>query len=147
MTEQQPTIQTPAQDQPPKQESKRKKGNKVQPVSNMPPTTQNVDAHEVKAYKKETIPKAIREQTWIKYIGNKFKSKCTIKWCKNTINVFDFHVGHNIPEAKGGSLDISNLRPICARCNLSMSSKYSITEWQKIGSPTTTGWRKYFCLF
>ena len=33
----------------------------------------------------------------------------------------------------GGKTDITNLKPICSRCNLSMGSQYSITEWNKIG--------------
>ena len=39
--------------------------------------------------KKKAIPKALREQVWRKYIGEKFKNKCHISWCKNTITVFD----------------------------------------------------------
>ena len=85
-----------------------------------------------KKYKKKNIPKAIREQCWIQVFGEKFKSKCYIHWCKNDINVFDFHVGHDKPESKGGSLDISNLKPICARCNLCMSNNYSIQEWNNL---------------
>ena len=64
------------------------------------------------------IPKALRQQVWIQYNGMKFNYKCNIKWCKNTINVFNFHVGHNIPRSKGGSLEIDNLLPICSNCNL-----------------------------
>ena len=90
-----------------------------------------------KKYKKKNIPKAIREQCWIQTFGCKFKSKCYIHWCYNEINVYDFHVGHDIPESKGGSLDVSNLKPICARCNLSMSNNYSITEWSKLKKKNT----------
>ncbi len=84
---------------------------------------------EKKAYRKTKIPKAIREQCWIDSMGKKFESTCYIPWCKNIINVFDFHVGHDIPESRGGNLDIKNLKPICARCNLSMSDNYTIQEW------------------
>jgi hypothetical protein len=80
---------------------------------------------------KERIPKALREQVWVKYVGKRYKRQCWIPWCKNTMTVFDFHVGHNLPESKGGTLDITNLRPICARCNLSMSDSYSISEWME----------------
>jgi hypothetical protein len=38
-------------------------------------------------------------------------------------------VGHDQPESKGGTLDVDNLKPICARCNLSMSNQYTIQEW------------------
>ena len=51
---------------------------------------------------------------------------------KNNITVFDFHVGHNIPEAKGGTLSLENLRPICSRCNHSMGCQYTITEWTRL---------------
>ena len=85
-----------------------------------------------KTYKKQHIPKALREQCWITNFGHTFKHKCYIKWCKNTINVFDYHVGHNIPECQGGKLCLENLKPICSRCNHSMGSQYTITEWMKL---------------
>ena len=88
--------------------------------------------------KKQSIPKAIREQVWIFYFGRVFKHKCYIRWCKNVIDVFNFHVGHNKPESKGGKLTIKNLRPICSRCNYSMNCKYTITQWIKIGLPDRT---------
>lgn len=84
---------------------------------------------------KERIPKALREQVWVSYIGKRFEKKCWIPWCKNTMSVFDFHVGHNLPESKGGTLEIGNLRPICARCNLSMSDTYTISEWMAFAGP------------
>ena len=83
-------------------------------------------------YRKEKIPKAIREQLWLTTFGKKYEHKCYIPWCKNVINVFDYHVGHDKPESEGGTLDIDNLKPICARCNLSMSNNYTIQEWIKL---------------
>jgi 5-methylcytosine-specific restriction endonuclease McrA len=89
---------------------------------------------EQKEYKnKKNIPKAIRQQVWLKYIGKKFEDKCSIIWCQNIISVFNFHAGHNIPESKGGTIDINNLKPICSNCNLSMSDKYTIDEWNNLG--------------
>ena len=35
----------------------------------------------------------------------------------------------------GGELDINNLKPICARCNLSMSDNYTIKEWTMLSKP------------
>lgn len=87
----------------------------------------------LKKYKKANIPKALREQVWLKYIGSNFEAKCIINWCKNRMTVFDFHVAHNIPESNGGNTDINNLRPLCARCNLSMGNKYTITQWASLG--------------
>jgi 5-methylcytosine-specific restriction endonuclease McrA len=88
----------------------------------------------IKKYKKANIPKALREQVWLKTFGKIYEHNCHIKWCSNIINVFDFHVGHDIPESKGGTLTIDNLKPICARCNLSMSDNYTISEWQNFKS-------------
>ena len=51
------------------------------------------------SYRKVKIPKAIREQCWIESMGKNFEHKCYIPWCKNIITVFDFHVGHDIPES------------------------------------------------
>jgi 5-methylcytosine-specific restriction endonuclease McrA len=113
---------------------KRKKKRKYNKLINNPrPNKKRKTSKNNKKYKKKKIPKAIREQVWVKYIGKKFNSKCYISWCKNDISVFDFHVGHNIPESKGGKLTVNNLRPICARCNLSMSSNFTIKQWDAAG--------------
>lgn len=88
---------------------------------------------------KATIPKALREQVWIQYVGPKFQTKCLVSWCSNKICVFDFEVGHNIPESKGGTLEIVNLRPICSRCNRSMSDTYTIEQWNRLGGPEPHG--------
>jgi len=97
---------------------------------------------------KDKIPKALREQVWITHVGKKFETKCTIRWCKNTITVFDFQSGHNVPESKGGVTEISNLRPICSRCNSSMNDSYTIDEWIQLSKPPSK-WKciinKYNC--
>jgi len=86
----------------------------------------------IKKYRKKNIPKAIREQVWLKCMGKKYENKCYINWCQNIISVFDFHVGHDIPESKGGSLNLNNLKPICSRCNQSMGNKFTIKEWNNL---------------
>ena len=86
----------------------------------------------IRRVRKSNIPKAIREQVWLRSFGKVYEDPCYVHWCENIINVFDFHVGHDVPESKGGSLDINNLKPICARCNLSMGDKYTIEEWNKL---------------
>ena len=80
------------------------------------------------------IPKALKEQVWVQFMGKKFENKCYITWCENIINVYDFHVGHNIPDSKGGETTLQNLRPICSRCNHSMSNSYTIDDWIKFGT-------------
>ncbi len=79
---------------------------------------------------KERIPRALREQVWLRTAGKHFEIKCPIAWCRNRITAFDFHVGHNVPEAAGGTVDIANLIAICARCNLSMGSHFTIEQWR-----------------
>ena len=91
------------------------------------------------ADRKAKIPRAMREQVWVMSVGEKYEAKCCVRWCHNRMNVFDFHVGHNVPESKGGTLDIKNLQAICARCNLSMGNQYSIDEWNNMSKVANTG--------
>lgn len=94
----------------------------------------------METYKKQKIPKALREQLWIHKVGRRFETKCKTPWCKNKISVFDFQCGHDIPESRGGKTDITNLVPICGRCNLSMGNQYTFSEWCKIHK-TTPKWK------
>ena len=89
--------------------------------------------------RKQSIPKALREQVWMRTIGPKYEAKCSIRWCTNKMDVFNFHVGHNQPESKGGTLDIRNLTAICTRCNLSMGSQYTIDEWNNLSAGPACG--------
>lgn len=97
------------------------------------------------AYQKAHIPKALREQVWIQYYGPVFHNKCPTCWCQNRVNVFDFQVGHNIPESKGGSTTIDNLIPLCGRCNLSMSNTYTFDEWSATFGSRRRTWVQFFC--
>ena len=38
---------------------------------------------------KQRIPKALREQVWLKTNKHKFQVKCPIRWCRNKINAFE----------------------------------------------------------
>jgi hypothetical protein len=60
--------------------------------------------------------------------------KCSVDWCKNPINAYNFQAGHNIPESKGGKTSVENLVPICDRCNSSMGDRYTIDEWNLLGA-------------
>ena len=91
--------------------------------------------HAVHSPKSARIPKAIREQTWLRYNGETYKAKCNVVWCQNITTPFTFDVGHNIPQSKGGGTEIDNLRPICPSCNKSMGNKYTIDEFSKLSSP------------
>ena len=100
---------------------------------------------EVPRPQKAHIPKALREQVWIQHYGTVFHNKCPTCWCQNRINVFDFQVGHNVPESKGGSTTIDNLVPICGRCNLSMSNTYTFDEWSATFGSRKRTWFQFFC--
>lgn len=80
---------------------------------------------------KKPINAALRQQVWIKHKGKIFESTCSVTWCKNQINVFNFQCGHNVPESKGGATNINNLYPICIHCNQSMGDRYTIDQWNK----------------
>jgi 5-methylcytosine-specific restriction endonuclease McrA len=84
-----------------------------------------------KGFKKLKIPKAVREQLWVRDMGQAFQGKCKTAWCMNTVTVFDFQCGHNVPESKGGPTVLDNLVVICSRCNLSMGNQYTFTEWSQ----------------
>jgi 5-methylcytosine-specific restriction endonuclease McrA len=98
---------------------------------------------------KHKIPAALREQVWIKYMGEIFKGKCSTLWCNNVITVFDFQSGHNIPESKGGSTTIDNLVPICSRCNQSMGNNYTFDDWcsQYKNRKRKGFWSRFFSCF
>lgn len=90
------------------------------------------------ALARTSIPKAIRENTWIRYNGRKFECKCHVLWCQNVITPFNFEVGHNIPVSRGGATNIDNLRPICSGCNKSMGNRYTIDEFSQLSPSTPT---------
>ena len=43
-------------------------------------------------------------------------------WQSRT-NPFSWHVDHIKPKSKGGTADLSNLRPLCSKCNLSKGNR------------------------
>ena len=92
---------------------------------------------------KDNIPKALREQVWIAHMGRRFDGKCPVVWCENRISVFDFQSGHNVPESHGGQTDMSNLIPICSRCNMSMGNQYTIDEWNSKFESKDSAWKLF----
>jgi 5-methylcytosine-specific restriction endonuclease McrA len=81
--------------------------------------------------KKGAIPKKVKTDVWNTYIGadiNKHRCLC----CKKTlISNTEFDVGHVVSESSGGTLEIGNLRPICAACNHSMGTR-NMVEFVKM---------------
>ena len=113
------------------QEKEKEKPIKVEKKSRIRKGVVPLEKKEVhpKKYIKQKISAALREQVWIQTQGHVFKAKCAVTWCQNIITVFDFQCGHDIPESKGGPTDITNLYPICGKCNLSMGNHYTFKEW------------------
>ena len=97
----------------------------ILPISQENPMKFNIH----KKKRKQHIPLALREQVWIKHMGKVFQGKCPTTWCQNTITVYDFQSGHDIPESKGGPTTLENLIPLCSRCNNSMSNNYTFKQW------------------
>ena len=117
--------------------------NNMSVIKNAKQTNEMKDINHTKETKlKKYIPKALREQVWLINFGKKYQHKCYSKWCNNIIDVFNYEVGHNIPESKGGETKIDNLKPICSRCNKSMNNKYTIEQWNKLVKPKKKSW---FC--
>jgi 5-methylcytosine-specific restriction endonuclease McrA len=84
-----------------------------------------------KPLKKKSIPKAMKRLVWDTYIGEDIgRALCT---CCNHVYIrqIEFHCGHVVAEANGGQLNIDNLRPICAQCNLSMRTM-NMEEFKKM---------------
>lgn len=81
-----------------------------------------------KPNRKKNIPIKIKEEVWLNHFGKTYEHKCFINWCHNNINVFNFEAGHDIPESKGGTIDLCNLYPICSKCNKSMGDRYTIVS-------------------
>ena len=93
---------------------------------------QNEPQMKKKNRRKQRIPIALRQACWVRQFGETYQHKCFVDWCHRNISCFDFEVGHNVPESKGGTLDLDNLRPICRQCNIGMGNKYTIDEWRKL---------------
>jgi len=50
----------------------------------------------------------------------------------------NWHVGHDVAASKGGSMDVANLRPICADCNLTMGTTTMEEHTSRCLAVTTT---------
>jgi hypothetical protein len=73
--------------------------------------------------RKQRIPKTLKRAVWDTYVGvDKGTAPCLC--CERTsIRQLEFHCGHVISEARGGTTTVENMRPICAQCNLSMGTQ------------------------
>tara|TARA_B100001093_G_C26581380_1_gene907415 strand:+ start:538 stop:924 length:387 start_codon:yes stop_codon:yes gene_type:complete len=77
--------------------------------------------------KRKGISGIIKRDVWLKYVGNKAKTKCfccrknTIMLCSSVYNTWQ--AGHIISHKNGGKAEIRNLHPICKHCNNNMNDE------------------------
>lgn len=83
--------------------------------------------------KKKKIPKAVRTHVWNLYIGAHINEHRCLCCKKALIKITDFETGHVVSESEGGTMEISNLRPICSVCNHSMGTMNMIEYVKKYG--------------
>jgi 5-methylcytosine-specific restriction endonuclease McrA len=82
---------------------------------------------ETLVYKKESIPKCVRNALFINYFKDSRVGAC--QCCKReSITMGNFHAGHILAEANGGKTALDNLIPLCALCNTSMGT-YNVFDF------------------
>ena len=81
------------------------------------------DTSEPLHVRRKNIPKHIKTLVWNKYVGSSVAEASCMCCREAKITCRSFHCGHVIAESKGGNMTINNLRPVCADCNLSMSTR------------------------
>jgi hypothetical protein len=86
-------------------------------------TEKKITIHQKIKIPKKQIHEALKTSVWNKYVGaNKGTAPCYA--CKQTqISQREFDTGHVIAEINGGETNLTNLRPICRKCNLSMGAQ------------------------
>jgi hypothetical protein len=98
------------------------KENKIllESLKNNSTNNSNTTNIQINKYKKQKISATVRNLVWNTY----FKTIDAICTCCNheKISRGNFQCGHIISEKHGGTLNISNLKPICALCNTSMGT-------------------------
>ena len=77
-------------------------------------------------YKKESIPKCVRNALWINFFKDKRNGIC--QCCmREPITIGNFHAGHVVAEVNGGTA-LDNLVPLCMLCNTSMG-KHDLNDF------------------
>ena len=77
------------------------------------------DTYEYEGQRKK-IPKGVKEDLWIRHFGKKYFGNCFV--CGDAIETKRFEAGHIKSVANDGSDNISNLKPICMKCNRAMGT-------------------------
>lgn len=85
--------------------------------SSMYPNASGSNTLEPVSKPRSTIPKRVRTEVWTNHAGNSLTGPCYA--CNVPIRMDSFHAGHVTAVCNGGATTVSNLRPVCAACNLS----------------------------
>jgi esterase/lipase len=76
----------------------------------------------MQAKKRQKVGTTFRKIVWQHYLGKESQTgECFL--CGDSINVWNFEVGHDIPHCAGGEVCIENCRPVCTLCNRSQGAK------------------------
>jgi hypothetical protein len=111
-------------------ESEKKKKKSKAPAGGEGTPEKNESESDTEKKKKKPIPKKVRELVWNTCIGEDVAAAPCTCCEKTTIKNTEFHCGHVLAEANGGTQKVDNLRPICAGCNLSMGTE-NIDDFKK----------------
>ena len=88
----------------------------------IPPLPKVEPKVEPKVKPRRSIPKKIRGLVWKEHFGESMSGSCFC--CKKNLEALDdWHAGHILSHANGGKDGVSNLRPVCISCNLSMGTE------------------------
>jgi hypothetical protein len=89
--------------------------------------------------RKERIPAPLREIVWDTYNGRVKDAHCHC--CHRKITTLTFEAGHVQAEARGGTVCVENLRPVCKKCNTSMGVQNMWDfkrKWFPLNTPVVT---------
>ena len=76
---------------------------------------------ETQIFKRESLPKCVRNALWINFFKDARVGMC--QCClREQITIGNFHAGHIIAHANGGSTTLDNLTCLCMLCNTSMTT-------------------------
>ena len=77
----------------------------------------------VERKKKALIPAALKASVWTTWLGDHIGSTTCLCCGTTQITQLNFHASHVIADVKGGATTVENLRPTCAKCNLSCATR------------------------
>ena len=93
-------------------------------------------------------PKRLRSLVWRHWNGDLLIARCFVPWCGAPLCAIEasWHCAHRVAAVHGGPLEVANLLPVCASCNLGMGTR-TLDEWCAIavraedacGSPLPPG--------